>query len=75
MQQSDATVQSSGCDRAEECARESLRLAEATARIQELVEANRRLRTELARTTLLWVDARNAVRFNLAAPRRGKDPS
>jgi hypothetical protein len=69
MQQT-GTDQANVCDRAEQCARDALRLAEATAQIQALVEANRRLRTELAQTTLLWVDARNASHFNLAAARR-----
>lgn len=63
MQQSESAFQANGCDRAEECARNAARLAEAAAQIQELVEANRRLRSELAQTTLLWVDARSASRF------------
>ena len=70
MQQSERTFQANGCDRAEECARNAARLAEATSQIQGLVEANRRLRSELAQTTLLWVDARSATRFDLTAARR-----
>jgi hypothetical protein len=70
MQQSGRTFQANRCDRAEECARNVSKLAEAAAQIQRLVEANRRLRAELAQTTLLWVDARNASRFDLAAARR-----
>jgi hypothetical protein len=70
MQQSERTSQSNGCDRAEECARTASRLAEATAQIQELVQANCRLRTELAQATLLWVDARSASRFDLVTARR-----
>ena len=70
MQQSERTFQANGCDRAEECARTASRLAEAVAQIQELVEANRRLRADLAQTTLLWVDARSASRFDLVTARR-----
>ena len=42
------------CSRAEACAQNALRLAEAMAQIEELVEANQRLRADLSEITLKW---------------------
>jgi hypothetical protein len=60
MRKLDPSTEASACDRASGCAREALRLAEAVVQIEELVDANRRLRSELSEMTLMWVNATSA---------------
>jgi hypothetical protein len=52
-----STADRATCSRADSCAQNALRLAEAVAQIEELVEANQRLRSDLSEMTLKWAKA------------------